>query len=214
MNTRILRDIIALIRTEQERRSLLLKDQDYAYDHWIFWDEPFLNELCLMFLVTLWHKVEREIDRLAARSADNGEEIRDQQYQERPKQPKKGKEYWEGIKKRLTPESRDKWDKLDALRLLANSYKHDLLTKPGRELLDKLQLNRGLPYAPLPESCEFRKGLAKFIGLEEKAGYCDIAESFVDISNDVVEEIKRWPRTKLNKDKPGGVSLKPSDFEV
>jgi hypothetical protein len=63
MNTRILKEIISLIRIEQERRSSVLRaeDQDYANDHWLFWDEPFLNVLCLMFLVTLRHQVEREV---------------------------------------------------------------------------------------------------------------------------------------------------------
>lgn len=214
MDTRILKEIIALIRTEQERRSLSLKDQDYAYDHWIFWDEPFLNELCLMFLVTLRHQIEREIVGLAARTADGGREISDQQHKERLKQLRRGKDDWDWgkIKQRLTQWSCDKWNKLDVLRLLSNSYKHDLLTKPGRELLDKLQLNPELPYAPLPESCEFRNGLAKFIGLdEEKADYCDIAESFVDIANEFLAEVQSC--TKLSKVKWGRVSLKPSNFE-
>ena len=216
MDTRILKEIIALIRKEQEQRSSLLcaEDHDYINDYWPHFDDRFLNELCLMFMVTLRHKVEREINRLVARAVPNDKEISNQQCQERTKQPRKGKEYWKGIKKRLTPESCDKWDKLDVLPLLANSYKHDLLTKPGCELLEKLQLNPQLPYARLPESREFLKGLAKFSGLdEEKADYCDIAERFVDISNDVIEEIQSWPCSKLIKDISRRVSIKPSKFE-
>ena len=213
MNTRILKDVIALIRTEQERRSSLLnaEDQDYAYDYWIFWDEPFLNELCLMFLVTLRHQVEREIVGLAARAVDNGEEISNQQYQERLKQLRKGDWDWEEIKKRLTFGSCDKWDKLDALRLLSNSYKHDFSTKPNGELLKKLRLEPKGNYAPLPESDSFRKGLANFIGLGDEAGYCDIAERFVDIVSEFVAEMKS--RTVLSKVKSRRVSLRPSDFE-
>jgi len=83
METGILKEVIAVIRAEQQRRASLLTDEDpnFAYDHWLFKDEPFVNELCLMLLVTLRHHVERELVRLAARAADEGEEISGQQYQ-------------------------------------------------------------------------------------------------------------------------------------
>jgi hypothetical protein len=67
METGILKEVIAVIRAEQQRRASLLTDEDpnFAYDHWLFKDEPFVNELCLMLLVTLRHHVERELVRLA-----------------------------------------------------------------------------------------------------------------------------------------------------
>jgi hypothetical protein len=52
METGILKEVIAVIRAEQQRRASLLTDEDpnFAYDHWLFKDEPFVNELCLTSL--------------------------------------------------------------------------------------------------------------------------------------------------------------------
>jgi len=218
MDTHILKNIIAVIRTEQERRTSLLNvdDPNFAYDQWLFTDEPFLNEFCLMFLVTLRHQVEREQVGLAARAADRGKEISGQQYQERVKQlqktNKKGNKNWDWteINKRLKPESCEKYDFIKALRFLANSYKHDFSMEPDEKLLTSLKLKTGVNYAPLPESDSLRKGFADLIGLGKDAGYCDIAERFVDIANDFVEEVKN--RIKLSKVEWGTVSLNPKDF--
>lgn len=219
MDTQILKDMIALARTEQERRTSLLNAEDpsFAYDQWLFRDKPFLNELCLMFLVTLRHQVERELVGLAARAAEGGREISGQQYQEKVKQlrktNRKGRNIgwnWNEIEKRLKLEACKKYDVIEALRLLANSYKHDVPMEPAGELLTLLQLETGVNYAPLPESDSLRGGLAGFIGLGKDAGYCDIAERFVDIASDFVAEVKR--RTTLSKVEWGAVSLNPSDF--
>jgi hypothetical protein len=74
MEMRILKDIIAVIRAEQQRRESLLTDEEpnFAYDQWLFTDAPFVAELCLMLLVTLRHQVERELARLAARAVGDG----------------------------------------------------------------------------------------------------------------------------------------------
>jgi hypothetical protein len=106
---------------------------------------------------------------------------------------------------------------MEILRRLANSYKHDFSAKPTEELLELLELLKELRpesernYASLPESVSLRKRLAISIGLGDEAGYCDIAERFVDIASDFVAEVKS--RTVLSKVKSSAVSLKPSDFE-
>ena len=48
MDTRILKDILAVIKAEQQRRASLLVDVDpnLANDLWLFRGEPFVNELC------------------------------------------------------------------------------------------------------------------------------------------------------------------------
>lgn len=91
----ILREMIDVIRAEQQRRASLLTDKDtnFAYDQWIFKDEPFVNELCLKLLVTLSHQVERELVRLAALADDEGSKINGQQYQEKIEQLRKGKSW-------------------------------------------------------------------------------------------------------------------------
>jgi hypothetical protein len=53
-----------------------------AYDQWLFTDEPFVNEMCLMVLVALRHQVERRLVFIAAR-VDTGQlSISRKQYQQ------------------------------------------------------------------------------------------------------------------------------------
>jgi hypothetical protein len=49
-----------------------------------------LNELCLMFLVTLRHQIERELVWLAALAADGGKVIDEKTYNERVEQLRAG----------------------------------------------------------------------------------------------------------------------------
>lgn len=214
METAILKEMIAVIEAEEQRRSSLLTDKDpnFAYDQWLFTDAPFVNELYLMLLVSLNHQVERELVGLAARAADDGKEISGQQYQEKVKKVnqlgKKGK--WKEIKNRLKPESCKEWASMEALRLLANSYKHDPSIEPNDKLLDKLNIETGVNYAPLPESNSLREGLAEFIGLGKDTGYCDIAARFVDIASGFLANVQS--RTRLSRVQPGRVSFNPKDF--
>jgi len=97
---------------------------------------------------------------------------------------------------------------MEVLRLLANSYKHDFSAKPTEELLKELKPESELKYASLPESDSLRKILANFIGLGDEAGYCDIAERFVDIASEYLAEVRNC--TTLSNVKWGRVSLKPS----
>lgn len=219
MNTQILKEMVAVIRIEQERRLSKLKDEDpnIAYDQWLFTDEPFLNELCLMLLVTSRHQIERELVRLAARADEDGEEISGQQYQEKVKQlrktNRKGKNIgwdWMEISKRLKLEFYEKYKFIEALRLLSNSYKHDPSMEPDEELLSLLSLETGVNYAPFPESDALRKGFADFIGLKEDTDYCDIANQFVEIASNFLAEVES--QTKLSKVNWGAVSLNPNDF--
>jgi len=222
MDARILKEIIALIRKEQEQRPSLLcaEDQDYINDYWPHFDDRFLNELCLMFLVTLRHQIEREIIGLAARTADDGREISRFQYTERIGQLQLGGKTsrnlkWKEIEKRLGLNDCENYKYMQVLRLLANSYKHDFSTKPTEKLLKELAKELGPDpennYAALQESDSLRKRLVKLLGLIDGAGYCDIAEGFVDIANNFLAEVKSL--TVLSKVKSSGISLKPSDFE-
>ncbi len=205
--------MIAIVRTEQARRTSLLKDKDpsIAYDQWLFTDEPFLNELCLMFLVTLRHQLDRELVGLAARADAGGNEISHHQYQEKVESlqitSKKGKKRlnWKKISKTLNLTEEDESTK--ALRLLSNSYKHDISMQSDKGLLELLSLETGVNYAPLPESDTLRKKLAVFIGLGEDADYCDIAEQFVDKASGLLTKVQS--RIKLGRFE---ASLKPRDF--
>ncbi len=210
MEMRILQDIITVIKGEQQRRSELLTDEDpdFANDQWLFRDMPFVNELCLMLLVTLRHQVERELVRLAARAADDRKEISGQQYQEKVEQLKR--KGWKKINARLNLNSFAAYEHMEALRLLANSYKHDPSMEPDEELLKLLKLKTGVNYAPLPESHSLQEGLAAFVGLGKDAAYCDTAERFVDIAGNFLADVQN--RTNVSRVKWGPVSLKPKDF--
>jgi hypothetical protein len=43
---------------------------------------------------------------------------------------------------------------------------------------------------PLAESDSLRAGFAVFVGLEKDAGYCDIAERFVDTAGDFLKDVQ------------------------
>jgi hypothetical protein len=59
----ILKQMIDVIRVEEQRRAERRADMhaEVTYDQRVFTDALFVNELCLMLLVALSHKVEREV---------------------------------------------------------------------------------------------------------------------------------------------------------
>ena len=177
---------------------------------------PFVNELCLMFMVALRHQVDRELVGLAARAADDGNEISGQQYREEVRKLRQDLEKrgaWKKlVKTRLKLETckGHKW--MEALRLLANSYKHSPSMQPDQTLLSWLKLESGVPYGTLLESQFLQKGLAAYIRLGEDATYCDIAERFVNIAADYLADVQNRNRTKLRGVKWGLVSLDPNTF--
>lgn len=240
MKMHIFKSVTAVIRDEAQRRERRLANQhpDAAYDQWLFVDAPFLNEFCLMLLVTLRHQIERELVMLAARKADDKKQtISVAQYRENVQQELKllegdKKTGWKNLYTKLgvrsSDGSKDSVAYLEVLRHLANSYKHDPFGEPCVCLLELLNLPRrrgsprhqaptsrnrdaGVNYAPLPESKLLREGLAVFVGLGKNPDYCDIAEKFVDIASEFLQDLQR--RTKLLPFEQGLVSLNPEDFE-
>jgi transcriptional regulator with XRE-family HTH domain len=215
MESGTLKEIIAVIRADQQRRLLLLNDNpDFAYEQWIDNDEPLINELCLMLLITLRHQVERDLVGFAALAADNGKAISAQEYEERVRQLRKFNKKsqsigwkWDDIEARLNLKSCQEYKSVEALRLLANSYKHDPSLEPSEELKDFLDLPR-VSYLALPASGLFREKLAASIGLAEDALYCDIAECFVDLAVAFLGSVKG--RIRLSTIKPRLVSA--TDF--
>lgn len=196
----ILKDMINVIRKEENLRASQLPDNepDIAYDQWLFTDGPFVNELCLLILVGLRHRLERVLVNFAARAADNGKDIDSQQYTERVKEIQDGKKInWKIIETRLQCKTCNEWPAIEILRLLANSYKHDPSGAPSKELLKCLELDTNLNYAPLPESQLLQETLATFVGLHANAGYCDISVSFVDSANRFLDNVQK--RTVLSQ---------------
>jgi hypothetical protein len=163
-----------------------------------------------MLLVALWHQVERDLVGFAARAADNGNEIDGQLYQKRVKelQALTLSKRLKTVHARLKPELCNWYKALEALRLLANCYKHDPMKQPSEALLELLNLETGVSYAPLPESDALQEGLALFISLEKGADYCDIAETFLDVIDLFLADVKR--KNQISQVKWGGASL--TDF--
>ena len=211
MQTHFLKEMIGVIRAEGRRKTSLLtdKDPDFAFDQWEFVDAPFLNELCLMLLVTLWHQVHRELDKLAARVTIDGKGIKKSQQQKQKRSRDSGP--WAKWSDKLSNlDSYTEFKHMKALRLLANSYKHDPSKEPESDLLVLLNLETRVNYAPLPESKSLQKGLADFVKLGKDADYCDIAEKFVDIASDFLADVRK--RAKVSPVKLGRVSLGPRSF--
>lgn len=213
MDTQLAKSVIGVIRQEKSRRQSLLREQDpdFAYDQWLFRDVPFIAELCLMVLVALRHEVERELVRLAARAADNAVEISPQQYRGRIAGLRKGLGWdWDKIEVRLNLKCCQGHRQVEALRLLANSYKHDLSSEPGEALLKFLNLETGVPYVPLCDIGAVQENLALLIGLESEADYCDIAERFSEIVDRYLAAARA--NVKLSRVIWGAASLLPENF--
>ena len=212
METSILKDMIAVIRTEQLRREVSLtgEDPNFADDQRLFRDAPFVNELSLMLLVALRHQVERELVGLAARATGDGKDISGQQYEEKVRQVRgelRKQGGWKAMSAQLRLECWKGHTSMEVLCLLANSYKHNPSFEPDRELLEFLKLETGVPYLPLPESQVLQDRLAVFNGLGNGVNYCDIAERFVDIASDFLEDVQK--HTKLSPVKWGPTSFNP-----
>ncbi|MGD1074308.1 MAG: hypothetical protein ABSB15_29735 [Bryobacteraceae bacterium] len=189
MDTSVAKDMIGVIRAEQQSRArraarLAGEDPDHASDQWLCTDKPFVNELCLILLVAVWHQVERELIWLQARIMGGGREISREQYLQNMR---KAEESWgrndakETIIGELKLRTFPAWESsMKTLRLLANCYKHDPSLVPGKKILKHLGLDESLNYMPLPASERFRVGLAAHIGLPKDADYCDIAEKLLN----------------------------------
>jgi hypothetical protein len=83
---------------------------------------------------------------------------------------------------------------LEALRLLANCYKHDPSARPDEKLLNYV----GLPlkpaeplvewYAPLPESQLFLDGLAAFLSVD--ADYCAVGDELISRAEQFMSDVE------------------------
>lgn len=212
--THIFKDMIMVVRREQARRESLLKDEDEdgADVRWRYADGPFLNQLCLMLLVTLWHQIERELVELAARVHESSTTISFKQYEETVSRLTSRRRLdWDKIRRTLNLERYEGYMFTKCLRLISNSYKHHHLMKPDESLIRLIQAEVEFNYAPLPESAVLQKRLASFIGIGIGASWCDIAERFVDISGNFLAEVKS--RTKLTKVGPRIAPMHPDSFE-
>jgi hypothetical protein len=220
MDLAVRRDMLAVIRMERDRRNALLKSVEpgYAYDQWLFTDAPLVSELCLILLVAVRHEVERELIGLAARVSSRGTEIEGKAYLRRLSNERRllrQRDGWKRLIMRLNLKRFRAWDSsMEALRLLANCYKHDPLGSPDNALLKHLRphlkYQQRRKYASLPESGCFREGVALSLGLDKNADYCDIAEEFLAQADSFLNKVKQQPTIAAVK--WGPVSLRPSNF--
>jgi hypothetical protein len=216
-----LKNVISITKAEERRRAdeLQVRAMDippeyranYEYDEWLFVEAPFVHELCLMVLVAVRHEVERELVRIAAQVGER--EITVEEYRanlQREQMALLRKDGWQNLRDKLKLESDHTYECMEALRLLANSYKHSPFLEPKKELLKLLNLKTDVKYASLPESDGLREGLGCFIGLGKDAAFSDIAERFVDEAISFIDAVRR--STALSPIKSRPVSLDPKDF--
>ena len=206
------RAVLSVIKEEDGRREELReKNPEFAYDQWLFSDAPFVREFCLLVLVGVRHHIERRLLHFAACAADGGNPIKRKGYEQRlnhlrnlPRQ-----KCWGEIDKRLDVQKHKHYLTIEALRLLANAYKHDPTKSPDEKLLKHLGLNRALNYADLTESQELHRGLASLAGLPENAHYIDITEKLLERVDEFLADIKGRPAISTVDWGPG--SLRPSN---
>jgi len=200
---------------EQRRAKLLPDDPDAAYDQWLFHDAPFINELCIVFLVALRHHVEHRLTFFAACAADGGKPISRTEFSDRMKQLSKPKAKWDAIEKRLHPDQCVHYQVIEALQHLANAYKHNANLEPDHRLLKHLGLppnrtyapnERGaLTYAPIPESEVLQNALAAIVGLPANSPYSQIATVFVERTQGFLDDLEA--RNTISRVKGGRVGF-------
>ena len=215
MDTSVVKDMIGVIRAEQQRRrAARLADEDWerAYEE----DRPFVNELCLLLLVAVRHQVERELIRLAACVTDDGKEINPKQYQQNVQRERKlFREDRNKIIEKLKLNSFPEWESsMKTLQLLANCYKHDPSQVPNKDLLEHLKLKVAPNYAPLPESGRFQEGLAVSVNLPTNADYCDITEKLLDCAAGFLADLLADLQKKTVLSRVGPVNLGDPGFYV
>jgi hypothetical protein len=207
------RAYLSLIKTEERRRAELLPDHpDAAYDQWLFYDAPFVNELCIVFLVALRHHIERRLTFLAACAADAGRPTTRQEFSTRMKELSDLKNArWEEIGRRLHQNQCAHHQVIEALRHLANAYKHDPRMEPGVKLLNHLRLDLNLRYAPIPESGKLQGGLATVVDLPADSSYPDIAASFVECVQGFLDDVEA--RNAISRVRGAGFHISTSDID-
>lgn len=215
MDASVAREMIALIRAERDRRLKALRndDSDYADEQWMFTDEPFINELCLLVLVAIRHFAERELVRLGARVAGDGQPLGSKEYWHRVAKERellRRRDGWVNLAAKLKLTSFSDWTTwLETLRLLANNYKHSAgYGEPEDALLNHLGLNRVISrrprvtYASLPESRHFREALAQSCSLAADSDYCAIADEILSRLERFLAAVARQPHVSEIRGEP------------
>ncbi len=210
----VLKKMIGLVAAEEFRRENQLNQMpvDVAYDHWLFTDMPFVNEMCLWLMVALHHQVERELMSLAVRAVDDCKEISYEKYSQELRNLRKPRSgCLSKMRTRLSLRQCTGYRQMETLRLVANCCKHSTAMQPDKELdrdlFTALQLETEHVYAALPESNAVRERLAKLVGLTKECSYSDIAVRFVDVASDHLKAVKKHNETKLSHVKRGPVPL-------
>ncbi len=187
------REMLAVIHSEERKRlrrvrRLDAQGHEFAWEIYKFECEPFVADLCLSLLTVVWHKVERDLLRLAARLGPIDQPISSTEYLQAVQVERKefrNRRTKPQVLQRLNVSKFPAWTgSLEALRLLVNCYKHDPNGTPDAALLRHLRLPQSpggmvKSYARLSESDAFREGLARFLGLKGGAGYPKIASAFI-----------------------------------
>src|SRR5262245_15715230 len=146
LNISLLRSMLTVIATEEDMRKSIPSD---SYDKW--WEEhwPFVTSMYLLVMVSIWHYIERELVRMAARVGDPASTIPTDEYNNAATTMADPKGRWNRLEVSLRPKDYPDWSAVNALRLLSNCYKHDPFNKPQRGLLNALDLHHPAErYAP------------------------------------------------------------------
>lgn len=213
MDTKLIRSMITVIATEEEMRKSIPSDADeaqYGYDEWRMEDWPLLNNMYLLVMVSIWHSIERDLVLLAARRGDPTSKIPFEEYKSCVTAIANTRQRLRRLKKELKLSAFSDWRALDALRLLANCYKHDPFNEPQDELLKALGLDRAACYASLNESPALCEAFCSALGLGAEAQYKDVAKAYLEIADRFIKEVRT--KTPLRPHKARRVSFRAADL--
>jgi hypothetical protein len=173
----------------------------------MFTDLPFLHDLCILYLVAVRHHIERLLLFYAACALGHGNKIQRSEFEAEQKilLAMPASKRWKEIDRRLQPKNCARYRSVEALRMFANSYKHDPRLQPDTELVRYLGLDEKLVYEPIPESFELKKGLARIVGLQDDCRFSEITERFVEDADEFLKDVQA--RNVLSPVNWGRVSL-------
>lgn len=190
----------------------------------LFDDQPFLNRLYLMLLLTIRHEIEKELIGIQARKVDGGQNIKatdwwtkiwELQHTKRNGKIKPKHFNYKDIEKVLDLDKCDTYKFIEPLRLLSNIFKHNIPIEPDEKLLKSLNLfddDKNVNYCAIDESIRFREGLAKFINLSIDADYRQITEKYVDIATEFIDDVEHRNKNQLGMVKGAPVQFDPDSL--
>ena len=192
------KELLLFIKQAERRERECRVEQPDEYDGPgdDYFEEFYINDLCLMFLVTLYHAVEREVLHLATHVGSQELTPDDVASNRKGLSSLRDRALYQKLNGLLNL-SVEGTESMNTLRLLANSYKHDSMRSVSKDLRDHLHLPDNLNYAPMEQSFKLRCALSKNLGVKDSTNFVAITEEFLRRAETYLTSLKQENKARL-----------------